>query len=747
MAFAHAEIKKLNGVPVLFVDGQPLHGMTATSCAFDDPQVIRDFVKAGCEIMMIWIEAGIHCWKGPSHFDWSYAEQKLRFFEEHSGDTKWLIRVRLGLLTEWFKNHYPEEVHNPPVPGKPETMRGLTVANIVSPIWLENVCRLLREFVAWLKGTSWASRIIGFMLNAGSTEEWLIFDTQDTTRGIYHPVYTREFRRWLRRKYNNDLNALRSAWRSVEGVDFDTANCPTGHIRKGSHIWGPYSLRDPQEDQPAIDYYHFLNETLANHFISVCCTAKEAAASPIICGGFHSYLWWETGVYSYIQEYGHGFIQCLLASPWVDFISDITSYDNRYPGGPSGYLGLPHSLNLHGKLHYTEVDLRTVVSLPKQWREAWKNADTSRMPPRVSEPVIPARIWNWDNNYCGRDEDEQIAIFQREHMHNLVTGTAYWWFDIPGHTYHEKWMTDTFYRLSAIGKEALAWDRSSLAEVAFICSEETPLYQAAMSGELIRFELESCHGLLLDLCTRQWGVAGVLFDIYEIHDLAHENFPGKQYKLLIFVNCAKVSPAAAQGVRRWQNGGRCFLWTYAANVYHENMIDPAAGEELIGMRLGWHSRRQQIQVSIADIGGVLTNGGSALNFGTEGSVGPVFFVDDPSAEILGYLANTREPAFAIRDHGDWKSLYLATLNFGPALFRNLTRFAGVHVWCDSDDVVYANRSLLCLHTASSGEKALRLPAAAYVTDLWSGEKISTPVREIRRMMPAFRTAMWRTEYV
>ena len=88
--FAHTEVRDCNGVPAMYVDGQPIHGMTATSCAFNDPAVIQDFVRSGCEIMMIWIEAGIHCWQGPGQYDWSYAEKKLALFEENSGDTKWL---------------------------------------------------------------------------------------------------------------------------------------------------------------------------------------------------------------------------------------------------------------------------------------------------------------------------------------------------------------------------------------------------------------------------------------------------------------------------------------------------------------------------------------------------------------------------------------------------------------------------------------------------------------------------------
>ena len=67
----------------------------------------------------------------------------------------------------------------------------MATGNLTSPVWLEEVSEMLRSFVTWLKGTRWAPRIIGFMLNAGATEEWLIFDTGETTRGNYHAVYTR----------------------------------------------------------------------------------------------------------------------------------------------------------------------------------------------------------------------------------------------------------------------------------------------------------------------------------------------------------------------------------------------------------------------------------------------------------------------------------------------------------------------------------------------------------------------------
>jgi hypothetical protein len=740
--FALTEVRQHNGVPTIFADGTPLHGMTATSCAFDDPAVVRDFVRGGVEIMMIWIEAGIHCWNEPGQYDWSYAENKLRFFEEHSADTKWILRVRLGLLNDWFRRAHPAEVHNPPRPDEPPA---LSVCNLTSPVWLRDVTQLIRDFVAWLKTTRWAPRIIGFMLNAGSTEEWLIFDTAETYRGVYHPVYTREFRGWLRRKYADALPSLREAWRDPS-VTFETATPPAGMRRAGSHIWGLFTLRDPAVDRPAVDYYRFLNETLADALIACCRAAKEAAGSPILAGGFHSYLWWETGVYSYIQEYGHGLLQRLAASPWVDFVSDITSYDGRYPGGPSGYLGLPHSLNLHGKLHYTEVDLKTAANLTPDQRAAWQAADPSAIPPRTAEPAILDRLWKWDLGFCGRDDAEQVALLQREHLHNLITGTPYWWFDIACHNYQAPALVEAMKRLADIGKQAVHWDRRSISEVAFVCSEDTPMMQSAMNGSLLRFEMESCHGLLIDLANRQWGLAGLPYDRYELHDLAHPAFPGGQYRLLIFVNCALVSPEAAAGIRRWQSDGRVMCWTYAAAVLDEHRFDPAMGEDLIGMRLGCRRERSNIRVEMTDAAHPLAAGGAALGFGTEGSVGPVFFADDPRATILGRLRDGGEAAFAVRDHGHWRSVYLAMINFGPALLRNLARFAGAHVWCESGDVLYANRSLLCVHTASQGAKTVVLPAPATLTDLWSGERTPAPVQRLDFFSPPYRTLAWRTEY-
>jgi hypothetical protein len=272
------------------------------------------------------------------------------------------------------------------------------------------------------------------------------------------------------------------------------------------------------------------------------------------------------------------------------------------------------------------------------------------------------------------------------------------------------------------------------------------MVQSAMNGNMLRFEMESAHGLLLDLANRKWGLCGLPYDCYELHDLGHPDFPGDQYKALIFVNCSYIPASAAEGVRRWQKDGRTFVWTFGAGVIDEERFDPAMNAGLIGIRLGCQRKRRNIHVCMGKSKHPLVRGGSALDFGTEGSVGPVFYADDPRAQVLGRLRDGGEPGLAVRKHKDWTSVYVAMLNFGPAFLRNIARFAGAHVWCTSDDVVYANRSMVCLHTATKGRKTVRLPAPAVVTDLWTGKKTARPVRKIELAMPAYRTAFWRTEY-
>ncbi len=53
--------------------------------------------------------------------------------------------------------------------------------------------------------------------------------------------------------------------------------------------------------------------------------------------------------------------------------------------------------------------------------------------------------------------------------------------------------------------------------------------------------------------------------------------------------------------------------------------------------------------------------------------------------------------------------------------RDFAKSAGVHIFCDSDDVICYGNSLLSIHTASAGEKKIRLPKAATIKNICSNK--------------------------
>ena len=114
-----------------------------------------------------------------------------------------------------------------------------------------------------------------------------------------------------------------------------------------------------------------------------------------------------------------------------------------------------------------------------------------------------------------------------------------------------------------------------------------------------------------------------------------------------------------------------------------------------------------------------------LRVGPHRPIGPLFFCDDPQADVLGHQTGMRDlthyeidggPGLAVRDFGTWRSVWCGVPGLPAPLLRGIARWAGVHVYSDQDDVVYATRSLLAVHARHAGRRIVRLPARCDVTD-------------------------------
>jgi hypothetical protein len=118
----------------------------------------------------------------------------------------------------------------------------------------------------------------------------------------------------------------------------------------------------------------------------------------------------------------------------------------------------------------------------------------------------------------------------------------------------------------------------------------------------------------------------------------------------------------------------------------------------------------------------------------------VIWVEDESAEALGFSPNGKV-SFALKKFPNWKSVYIQTPPVPSSLLRELLRSAGIHIYIDSDDVLYANESFIAIHTAKGEVKNIRLPREREVWDVFEGRRIGK-VKEWRVDVPTHQTILF-----
>jgi hypothetical protein len=93
--------------------------------------------------------------------------------------------------------------------------------------------------------------------------------------------------------------------------------------------------------------------------------------------------------------------------------------------------------------------------------------------------------------------------------------------------------------------------------------------------------------------------------------------------------------------------------------------------------------------------------------------------------------------------GTWKSAWCATPNIPAPLLRGVARWAGVHLYSEAGDVLYATRDLLAVHTVGGGERTFRLPRTAEVVhELLDDRPVARDADSFSVTLPPASTSLW-----
>ena len=175
------------------------------------------------------------------------------------------------------------------------------------------------------------------------------------------------------------------------------------------------------------------------------------------------------------------------------------------------------------------------------------------------------------------------------------------------------------------------------------------------------------------------------------------------------------------------------LWLYAPGIVRGGKLDEVAMRDLTGIELQFSEDPAALKVELAD-------GGA---YGTDRPFAPVVWAEDRGAEVLGTLTGSNRAGLVVKEMDGWTSAFSAAPILPAAVLRAIAADAGAHIYVDSDDTVYANRSLLSLTVNEGGPREVRLPRPATVIDLFTEDVVVEQGASFTVDMAEKSTALWR----
>jgi hypothetical protein len=319
-------------------------------------------------------------------------------------------------------------------------------------------------------------------------------------------------------------------------------------------------------------------------------------------------------------------------------------------------------------------------------------------------------------------KDQSIPIYQRNFAQVVTHGIGITWMESSYfvespliHDESRRWHD----RFQQLGTWALQLDRTPRSEVAVFLDDESFYYEA------IRNNIDM--PLIWQQRVINLNRFGAPHDLYLLNDLLTGKLP--DYKLHVFLNPFHLNNERRRALKEVVcRDGKTALWLYAAGYVNENAGDQAVSVEnmtdLTGFRFGKGGSYWGPFMHVTNFRHPITQGiAQDLFWGSTRSIAPNFYFEDPDATVLGEVVlglGRCRGGLGIKTFGAgeperaWTSVYCATPNVPAPVLRGIARNAGVHLYSEEGDVLYATADLLAAHTVSGGPRCFKLPRQAEV---------------------------------
>lgn len=712
----HTEVALHQGRPHFFVDGRPF-SQPVFETYVPTTKYFKQFAETGTKVFGISVNLGPgfgpEVWQGPNSFDFTKFDEIVHRILNVQPAA--LVMPRIYATTPaWWVEEHPDECQQF-FDGTTKYLEGAghgrdrkAFPSLASVRWREETAAALQQLISHTLTSEYRDHLFGYVITGLMSEEWYHWSIHTGQLGDYSVHATEAFRQWLRTKYGSS-QSLQESW-NQKGLTFEAVKVPSPEARMRGR---DRTFRDPRLEMSVIDWYLFYNDLVPDTMEVFLRAAKDASGGSKVVGAFYCYMFEFGGD----PEYGHNALSRLLQSPSLDFVAVTASYFDRHLGTGADYARSPiTSVAHHGKLWYHDND---TVSF------RYDEINKSRTDREVVERY---------RKELGVTATPQESIWQYQRSAGFVLGQGIYqsFFDLHGGYFDDPQLMKEVERLNRILESSANHDMSSVAEI-LVISDEVSCSYATFESPFLQQSLQPAQV--------QFTKIGAPHDSILIDDLADANLD--RYKLVIFLNCFHLSSEQRQQIEREVlRKGRTVLWCYASGLFQNNTESIDAVRSLTRLHLVSHPERGRVQalLELNDEGRSLFAGSPPKPATKESPVGHphvwlhLLAVEDPSAIPLGRLAGNEDVAFAMKRLDDWTSIYTLNPVLPAAILAGLARRAGVHLYSDRNDTLYASRQYLTINADGDGVRNISFPRPVTLIDPFTDELLARRTKQIHRPM-------------
>jgi len=571
--------------------------------------------------------------------------------------------------------------------------------------WRKDARDMLYKLIDHIENSDYSNNIIGYHLAAGNTEEWFHFGYP---LGGFGDCALEGYRNYLRMKYNNDVERLRKDLND-ENLDFHKIELPRDYK---VYEKTAFSIIDKNVSANLLSFLEYQNWIVADAICYFAKEVKEKIQNRLVVGAF----------YGYINEAvdarcGHHFLKMLLNDKNIDFLCSPNSYSHtRAPGIDWANMSVLDSVKSSGKLWVSECDTRTWLTRPL--REA--------RPSICPKGAYEGGVWEGP-----KSKDVSKWLIRKCFARNIITGTGYWWFDMWGGWFDDKDIMKEMSEYIKIQNESLICPiRNSINEVAVIVDEEALKYLNVNTGIGIQWNYEQRIAL---------GWAGAPYDIFDIKSFDINDNNSNRYKLIIFLCICEDKENLRTIISEAKTKGINLCFTYLPGVIKDGYLTLENVSDVTGIKLK-QTHFEGIKAEIAY---------SEYKHPLPKIFEPLLVSDDEDAITLAYFCESDKftdnalAAVSMKKENNIKIFYSSIPNIPAEVLRGIYRLSGVHIYIETNDVIYVNHSYLAIHSSFASQKNIKLPEKRKVIELIDdGIKINN-TEEISIYMEKYQTRLFR----